>query len=229
MPKQTTNLGDNKVSANVPQKKIPDTRSFQSPNIKKSRNISAPDVEKADKGKPTTTKSSLTLREHIAKARATIPAGTFDFGVGDDTFDQQSVEVTAKGLLRKRIDSARTDGRLNIAVMGLKEMPAEVLNMYDLEIITGQGLSWAESVDLTRLDASNNELDSLGDNVFLDVDPEQILDDEDVKGNQFCGLETLDLHGNLLKRLPLGLRRLQVLTTLNLVRMNNPTWVSTYS
>ena len=227
MPKQTMNPGDNReASANIPQKNISDTITHESPIIKKSRNISASDVEKAKKKKPAPIKSSLALREHIAKARASRPAGTFDSGVGDDAFNQQSDEVTAKGLLRKRIDSARKDGRLNIAVMGLKEIPTEVLNMYDLEVITGQGLSWAESVDLIRLDASNNELDSLGDNIFPDVDPQKLLDDDDVKGSQFCGLETLDLHGNLLKMVPPGLRRLQVLTTLNLVRMNNPTLVS---
>lgn len=32
-----------------------------------------------------------------------------------------------------------------------------------------------------------------------------------------AGLETLDLHGNVLVALPIGLRRLQLLTTLNLV------------
>lgn len=36
--------------------------------------------------------------------------------------------------------------------------------------------------------------------------------------DKHLGLETLDLHGNVLIALPLGLRRLELLTTLNLVR-----------
>ncbi len=35
--------------------------------------------------------------------------------------------------------------------------------------------------------------------------------------DSIIGLETLDLHGNVLIALPLGLRRLELLTTLNLV------------
>ena len=101
--------------------------------------------------------------------------------------------------------------------MGLKEIPAEVMDMYNFDAINGHGGSWAESVDLTRFVAADNELEYLGDDIFPDIDPHESLDDDDSKGNQFGGLETLDLHGNLLKALPVGLRRLGLLTTLNLV------------
>ncbi len=185
-------------------------------------------------------KTSLALREQIAKAKAAkraeagrqasgsmsvdtaeeppiIPAGTFDFGLAPDPFNQQVNLNQNKKLLQKRIDSARIDGRLNIAAMGLKEIPTEVMNMYNLDAVNGQGASWAESVDITRFVAADNELEVLCDDVFPDVDPLELLDDDDSKGNQFGGLETLDLHGNMLKALPLGLRRLELLTTLNLV------------
>jgi hypothetical protein len=180
-------------------------------------------------------KSSLALRDQIAKAKAAkragatksmaqngsetpvIPADTFDFGLSDDPFNQQIKQNGSKGLLRKRVDAARTDGRLNIAAMGLKEIPEEVLNMYNLEYIGAQGGSWAESVDLTRFVAADNDLELIGDDVFPDIDPRESVDDEDFRGNQFGGLETLDLHGNVLTTLPLGLRRLELLTTLNLV------------
>jgi hypothetical protein len=179
-------------------------------------------------------KSSLALRDQIAKAKAAkraaatksmaqngsetpvIPADTFDFGLSDDPFNQQIKQNGSKGLLRKRVDAARTDGRLNIAAMGLKEIPEEVLNMYNLEYIGAQGGSWAESVDLTRFVAADNDLELIGDDVFPDIDPRESVD-EDFRGNQFGGLETLDLHGNVLTTLPLGLRRLELLTTLNLV------------
>lgn len=184
-------------------------------------------------------KSSSALRDQIAKAKAAkraaaaktqssispnnedevpvIPTATFDFGLSDDPFNQNANQDTAKGLLRKRIDAARTDGRLNIAAMGFKEMPEEVMNMYNLESIENQGASWAESVDLTRFIAADNEFEVLTDDVFPDIDPRETMDDEDARGNQFGGLETLDLHGNILVELPLGLRRLELLTTLNLV------------
>jgi hypothetical protein len=122
-----------------------------------------------------------------------------------------------KGLLRKRIDAARMDGRLNIAAMALKEIPAEVMNMYNFDAINDQGGNWAESVDLTRFIAADNELEVLGDDIFPDTDPLEMSDDNDSQGNQFGGLETMDLHGNVLKTLPLGLKRLELLTTLNLV------------
>lgn len=183
-------------------------------------------------------KSSIALREQIAKAKAAkravmtkaapvaqsegfpeespvIPSGTFDFGL-EDPFNQNTQDPS-KGLLRKRIDGARTDGRLNIAAMGLKEIPDEVMNMYNLENINSQASSWAESVDLTRFVAADNELETIGDDIFPDIDPRDSADDDDARGNQFGGLETLDLHGNTLISIPRGLRRLEMLTTLNLV------------
>ncbi|ELR06063.1 hypothetical protein VC83_07332 [Pseudogymnoascus destructans] len=182
-------------------------------------------------------KSSITLREQIAKAKAAkravmaktvpvaqsegfaeeapvIPSGTFDFGL-EDPFNQNTQDPS-KGLLRKRIDGARTDGRLNIAAMGLKEIPDEVMNMYNLENINGHASSWAESVDLIRFVAADNELETIGDDIFPDIDPRDSADDDDARGNQFGGLETLDLHGNTLISIPRGLRRLEMLTTLNL-------------
>jgi hypothetical protein len=188
-----------------------------------------------DEQNATPRKSSLALRDQIAKAKAAkraaaaksmsqdgletpvIPADTFDFGLSDDPFNQQIKENGSKGLLRKRVNAARTDGRLNIAAMGLKEIPEEVLKMYNLESIGAQDGSWAESVDLTRFIAADNDLEFINDDVFPDIDPRENADDEDSKGNQFGGLETLDLHGNGLMTIPIGLRRLELLTTLNLV------------
>lgn len=189
-----------------------------------------------DHNDTTPKKSSNALRDQIAKAKAAkraaaaklapvstsreadekpvIPSATFDFGLTDDPFNQQMSEKGVKGLLRKRVDAARADGRLNIAAMGFKEIPEEVMNMYSLEATGG---SWAESVDLTKFIAADNEFEKLSDDVFPDVDPREMADDEDSKGNQFGGLETLDLHGNVLIKLPMGLRRLEILTSLNLV------------
>ena len=177
--------------------------------------------------------SSAALRKKIAEAKAarraalqrgsSSSAGTknpdSNFGLADagaDSFHTDLPDFSNLGLLRKRIDAARTDGRLNIAAMGLKSIPEEVMKMYDIETLNTSAGAWYESVDLSRLIAAENEIEEIGDEVFPDV-PLGANDecDEEQKGNQFGGLDTLDLHGNGLKALPLGLRRLEHLTTLN--------------
>ena len=184
-------------------------------------------------------KTSAALREQIARARAAkraqqqgaaanpapgpddvplVPTdASFDFGLSDDPFNQRRDDKSQAKALKSRLETARTTGRLNIAAMGLKEIPPEVLNMYNLDSIAEFGGSWAESVDLTRFVAADNELEMISDSVFPDVDPQELADDEDSQGNIFAGLETLDLHGNILVNLPMGLRRLSLLTSLNLV------------
>lgn len=185
-------------------------------------------------------KSSAALREQIAKARAakrTIPEisssnnttvteepalgpsdNSFELGLANDPFNQHRDDKSQAKVLRARLETARTSGRLNIAAMGLREIPADVLNMYNLESIGQSGAAWAESVDLSRFVAADNELEMISDSVFPDVDPQELADDEDGQCNIFAGLETLDLHGNILITLPMGLRRLSLLTSLNLVR-----------
>ncbi|KAK8022925.1 Leucine-rich repeat-containing protein 40 [Apiospora marii] len=182
--------------------------------------------------------SSAALREQIAKARAAkraaakqvsaaalpptaeaplVPTDTsFDFGLCDDPFNQNQFENSNRKVMQTRINGARTTGKLNISAMGLKEIPEDVLKMYDLEAIGTQGGSWAESVDLTRFVAADNELEIIDDSIFPDTDPVDFAEDEDSNGHQFGGLESLDLHGNTLISLPVGLRRLQFLTSLNL-------------
>ena len=188
-------------------------------------------------------KASSTLREQIAKAKAaakkaavqpiseSAPAlghGSANFGSGSfggdlgfashsDPFNQHRDDQSQTKVLQARYATARTSGRLNIAAMGLKEIPVEVLQMYNLEAIGATGGAWAECVDLTRFVAADNELEMITDTIFPDVDPQEMVD-EDSEGNIFAGLETLDLHGNILVTLPMGLRQLRLLTSLNLVR-----------
>ncbi|KAI0392171.1 L domain-like protein [Xylariaceae sp. FL0594] len=184
-------------------------------------------------------KSSAALREQIAKAKAAKRAanrqasntlasepqsstvvpneGTFDFDPSDDPFGQKSFEQSNRKVMQSRIEAARVSGRLNIAAMGLKEIPEQVLKMYDLESVGRADGSWAESVDLTRLVAADNELETIADAIFPDVDPSDFNADEvDERGGIFWGLESADLHNNTLISLPMGLRRLQLLTSLNL-------------
>ncbi|KAF4122753.1 Leucine-rich repeat (LRR) protein [Geosmithia morbida] len=205
-------------------------------------------------------KSSAALRDQIAKARAAKRAAaatvqeersagrdggvdsdigeaapivpgddSFDFGMShDDPFNLNKGVDPGKKVLEEKVAAARTTGRLNIAALGLKEIPAEVMNMYDM---AGNGGSWAESVDLTRLIAADNELEKLEDAAFPDVYPGIASadffaggdDEAAAQGSIFGGLETMDLHNNLLADVPLGFRRLQHMTSLNLTsnRLSN--------
>lgn len=186
-------------------------------------------------------KTSALLRDQIAKAKAAkrvasshaavgstdaaaieasplIPTdNTFDFGLETDPFGQRGDPKSLAKVLHGRLASARTSGRLNIAAMNLREIPADVMNMYSSEAVGTNDGSWAESVDLTRFVAADNELEMIDDSVFPDVNPSEYSEEEESQGNIFGGLETLDLHGNMLIALPLGLRRLELLTSLNLV------------
>lgn len=118
--------------------------------------------------------------------------------------------------MRKRIEAARGDGRLNIAGMGLKSIPDEVLSMYDQR--EDSSMNWSQMTDLVRFVAADNDLDTISDDIFPDVATEVAMDNQDeFKGLQFRGVEMLDLHGNNLQALPAGLRWLERLTMLNLV------------
>lgn len=111
--------------------------------------------------------------------------------------------------------------------MGLREIPDDVRNMYKLDDACQNNSSWAESVDLVRLVAADNELESVSDTFFPDTAPTPGVvefgqvddddDDDDAVQHIFAGLEFLDLHNNPLTSLPVGIRRLQFLTSLNLV------------
>ncbi|KFA65323.1 hypothetical protein S40285_02718 [Stachybotrys chlorohalonatus IBT 40285] len=196
-------------------------------------------TDSAEPGTPTSRKSSAALRDQIAQAKAAkraamkkasaVPATSemespivpsddgFDFGViSQDPFNQMKGQDPKKKVLAQRVNAGRTTGRLNIAALGLKEIPLEVMKMYDLESIGAQDGSWAESVDLTRFVAADNELETLDDFMFPDTSPESFADDDDNQGSLFGGLETLDLHGNMLVGVPLGFRHLAHLTSLNL-------------
>lgn len=165
-------------------------------------------------------KSSATLRETIAKAKAARREASKVHGNAasrlngePDSFPDSEAGGASGGLLQKRVATARIDGRLNIAALGLREIPAEVMNMYSTNI--GDG-AWYESVDLIRLIAADNEFEQSTDLAFPDQPVGSHDDDNDYQGNLFAGLETLDLHGNQLRNIPVGLRRLEHLATLNL-------------
>ncbi|ETI21383.1 hypothetical protein G647_07730 [Cladophialophora carrionii CBS 160.54] len=165
-------------------------------------------------------KSSAALRETIAKAKAAKrkareSADPTDVSCqGPSSWPTSFVEDDLSyggnnhGLLRKRIQQATASGYLNIAAMNLKTIPTEVMHMYDPEHLT---TNWADLVDLTKLNAADNDLEELNEDMFPDV-----TKGDGEMNHQFLGLEVLDLHRNRLTRLPQGLPMLERLHTLNL-------------
>ncbi|KAJ6084281.1 hypothetical protein N7486_011081 [Penicillium sp. IBT 16267x] len=175
-------------------------------------------------------KSSNALRESIAKARAAQkaaaatekkkeaapevqPAGSFGGADLEDPFNQLP-KGSNNLALRKRVEGARASGTLNIAAMSLSEIPKEVLTMYEYD--PNSTSNWFENVDLVKFIAADNELSQIPDAVFPDIDLGDLDPDSEERGPQFGGIEALDLHGNLLHSLPMGLKRLQNLRSLNL-------------
>ncbi|KAJ5632265.1 hypothetical protein N7490_008604 [Penicillium lividum] len=175
-------------------------------------------------------KSSSALRESIAKAKAARkaaaatekktevapeikPVGTFIDADLEDPFNQLP-KGSNTNVLQKRLEGARASGTLNIAAMSLSEIPKEVLTMYEFD--PNSTSNWFENVDLVKFIAADNELSQVPDAIFPDVNVEDIDPDSDEKGPQFGGIEALDLHGNVLHSLPMGLKRLHNLRLLNL-------------
>ncbi|KAI0430024.1 hypothetical protein F5Y09DRAFT_308885, partial [Xylaria sp. FL1042] len=216
-----------------------ESRNLSSPSTTSTSTSTAPTVHSLEEPPSSARKSSAALRDQIAKAKAAKRAASrqvsgtlasptsetpviptddsFDFGIADDPFGQKKFEDSNRKVMQSRIDTARVSGRLNIAAMGLKDIPDEVLKMYDLESIGRADGSWAESIDLTRFVAADNELETIDDSIFPDIDPNDFTSEEvDDRGRIFWGLESADLHNNMLISLPLGLRRLHQLTSLNL-------------
>ena len=166
--------GTGKVSSVVSTETTDSCLNLSKPTKVSSQNLSKSTAPKLTPSKPST--SSAALRETIAKAKAarhrigkSEKTDTLLSQLVTDDFPETGLEGSNKGLLSKRVASARADGRLNIAAMGLKDMPSEVLNMYSANTDAGDGGAWYESVDLVRLVAADNEFEYLGEDIFPDL------------------------------------------------------------
>lgn len=170
-------------------------------------------------------KSSSTLRAEIAKAKAAARKNNNEAGLGkeiqgdigrgfEDAPNHEPLPrhfTSDKGLLRKRVAAARPSGQLNIAAMGLKQFPDEVMDMYEFD--PNSNAEWYESVDLVKVIAADNEMEDLRQDAFPDA---SVGPNEEERTALFTGLEVLDLRGNSLKSVPPGLGRLGRLHSLNL-------------
>ncbi|KAI9887938.1 MAG: hypothetical protein M1823_000195 [Watsoniomyces obsoletus] len=213
-------------------------RTHQSSTISSSLKKRSDDPNSSPASAGKATKSSAALRESIAKAKAAqkkalqkppvklesgsamsidLPEAIFDPVLN---LDAPTLELITSGQpsLRQRVEAARMSGRLNISAMGLRAIPDEVMNMYHPEQLDSSKGAWYESVDLVKLSAADNELETIDERVFPDVDPDMELDGTDEREYIFGGVEVLDLHRNRLQTLPAGLRFLRRLTSLHLVR-----------
>lgn len=160
-------------------------------------------------------KSSAALRDAIAKAKQraaknkTSANGVSwalfpDFGPGIRSAESSLDLAATDNVLRKRMKTALSTGDPNVAAMGFKVIPTEIKRIYD--IFNDTDVSWTQFVDLSMFIVADNELEQLGGDIFPDVNHSE-LEDVEVPNysGQFRGLETLDLHNNLLE-LPLGFK-----------------------
>lgn len=131
------------------------------------------------------------LRDAIAKARAAKAASmrkgsvgtseggdTGDFPFTDDPFNT-GLGGSNEKVLRKRVKAARSDGKLNISMMDLKEIPKEVYAMYergDDDDDDGDGPKWYEAMDLVKLIAADNEISEVGDTLVDIFETLAVLD-----------------------------------------------------
>lgn len=212
--------GDNPLAPSTPPSKSPMKQKRASPAKKDNTDANSLKISESTHSP----KSSAALRETIAKAKAARKKAVVSSGAAPIqssiaetwTSSTQNTDVVEDGnnksLLSNRIRQAVTSGQLNIAGMRLTKVPSEVMKMYEME---GLSINWSEMVDLVKLNAADNEIEELDDTIFPDY-TESDLADDDEKCIQFGGIEFLDLHRNQLQSLPVGLRRLERLQTLNL-------------
>jgi len=178
-----------------------------------------------------TTKSSSALRDTIAKVKAARREGQWlrESGMQADSADQQwtgndtsylgpTISMDSQSL-KKKILGAVTTGVLNLSAMSLRQMPEGMLTMYDFKELQDSGITWSEAVDLQKLVLADNEIEILPDAAFPDWSEEDMLADAE-RSNPFAGLNVLDVHGNNLRSVPVGFRRLQQLRVLNLSNNN---------
>ena len=232
-PRHTKPMEAFKASETKPTTSTPTTTSLSSYGSRRSSiqslQSSSTEVEtNADLPSKNFSKSSAALRGAIAKAKreaanrkvsadrvSKYPGHCYDTPPEVESGDGALEPMVTGEILRQRIRAALLSGHLFLPAMELTSVPSEIEHMYDAS--EQFHVTWSECVDLTKFIAADNKFESLNESLFPDATNDELECGEGVDQNgQFRGLEVLDLHHNLLRVLPLGLRRLQKLRSLNL-------------
>ncbi|CAG8509271.1 6453_t:CDS:2 [Diversispora eburnea] len=180
-------------SARTPSPGKTTSKKTLSPN-----NISPPSVS----SKPTRAAASPSIKDAIAQARLRKANNKSNKA----NKEPEESEGGSKGL-NVIVKQAKTSGRINISHRSLKNIPEEVWRMYEVDPkaitidFSGGGGSdvWYETVDLVRMVAADNQLESI-----------------DKRIAEFISLAYIDFHNNHLSSLPDEFGELQKLELLNL-------------
>lgn len=184
-------------------------------------------------------KKKMSLRETIAAAKAAakkqaMAAGSpavagaasldsFNFDIADP-FNTGAGQSMGASMLKKRIRSARSDGRLNVSNMELKAIPKEVYDMYKAgsDDEDDDGPKWYESAEMKRIILADNEIEAIEEHfaeVFGGLQSIDVCIDLLYKQNMVIRhlLTLFKAHNNCLTAVPKNWSRLGLLTSLNLV------------
>ncbi|KAF7510538.1 hypothetical protein GJ744_006384 [Endocarpon pusillum] len=234
-PRHTKPMGAFKATETKPTTSTPTTTSLSSYGSRRSSmqslQSSSTEVEtNANLPRKSFSKSSAALRGAITKAKqeaanrkasadraSKSPGSYYDIPSEVESGDGALGPKVTGETLRQRIRAALLSGHLFLPAMDLTSVPSEIEHMYDAS--EQFHVTWSECVNLTKFIAADNKFESLNESLFPDATNDELECGEGVDQNgQFRGLEVLDLHHNQLRVLPLGLRRLQKLRSLNLSR-----------
>ncbi|CAG8732651.1 9008_t:CDS:2, partial [Acaulospora morrowiae] len=146
----------------------------------------------------TRTSSKPSIKDVIAQARLR--------KVNNKASEQNEESESGSKSLNVIVKQAKSSGRINISHRSLKTIPEEVWKMYEVDPksitidFSGGGSDvWYETVDLVRMVAADNQLESIDKRIV-----------------EFNALAFIDFHNNHLSTLPDGFDELQKLESLNL-------------
>ncbi|KAI8888320.1 L domain-like protein [Backusella circina FSU 941] len=142
----------------------------------------------------------------VARKVSNVMTGAQRYGSWNDTAKKNDEELGPKKL-QVLIKQAKSSGSMKLSSKGLKKLPEEVLKMYHVDpnkivvdLSSMGGDSWYDAVELTKFNASDNE----------------IVEIDERFGEEFVALTTVDFRSNQLKSLPQSFGQLVNLTTLQL-------------
>ena len=183
------------------------------------------EIFKSIPGQRSFSSSSGPFRGIIAAARAAWPIRNISWSDGGapkqaTTSDSQicldnSYDSVWQLRLLESIKTAMKTGRMDISGLWLTQIPNPIARLYGVALVEDSGPFPNEEVDISNFIAATNRLKAIPDEAFPDTPAWKRVGR---RGSCFHNLMFLDMHHNQLERLPMGLRRLESLAKLDLVR-----------